>query len=78
MRPLYNVKGSPMQRWADPSGTCAGLLKQLQLDNEGFSVEGTPRRLVVRISQLAHRQPQSRERVRGPPAKVGPGLRLRL
>ena len=48
----------------------AGALKQLQLAHGGFTVEGTPRRLVIQVSQLAHRQPQASERIRGPPAKA--------
>ncbi|KAK9794936.1 hypothetical protein WJX73_001985 [Symbiochloris irregularis] len=47
-----------------------GLLKELQLDHGGVTVEGTPRRLVAMVSRLATQQQQVRERLRGPPLKV--------
>ncbi len=46
------------------------LLDTLRLDHEGVSVEGTPRRLIVRVSGLAARQRDREEEVRGPSAKV--------
>lgn len=35
-----------------------------------MSVEGTPRRLAVMVADLAARQPDAEDKVRGPPAKV--------
>jgi len=48
------------------------LLKELRLEHadEAVTVEGTPRRLVVRVDGLAARQADFSERVRGPPIKV--------
>ena len=42
------------------AGMWSGLLKDLQLEHAGVSVEGTPRRLSVVVSQLATRQQQVR------------------
>lgn len=47
------------------------LLDRLRLGHGGVRVEGTPRRLAVVVHQLAGRQSNAAERVRGPPAKVG-------
>lgn len=46
------------------------LLDRLRLGHGGVSVEGTPRRLSVIVHQLAARQSNSAERVRGPPVKA--------
>lgn len=46
------------------------LLDRLRLGHGGVTVEGTPRRLAVLVHELAARQSNSSERVRGPPAKV--------
>lgn len=48
------------------------LLDKLRLGHGGVRVEGTPRRLAVIVHQLAGRQSNSEEKVRGPPAKVSP------
>ena len=48
-----------------------GVLERLRLAHIGVSVEGTPRRLAVMVADLAARQPDAEDRVRGPPAKVG-------
>ncbi len=47
-----------------------GLLDQLRLAHGSVSVEGTPRRLAVTIADLAPRQPDAEDKLRGPPAKV--------
>lgn len=46
------------------------LLDRLRLGHGGMTVEGTPRRLAVMVHELAARQSNSAEKVRGPPAKV--------
>lgn len=46
------------------------LLDRLRLGHGGVRVEGTPRRLAVIVHELAGRQSNSAENVRGPPAKV--------
>ena len=46
------------------------LLDRLRLGHGGVTVEGTPRRLAVLVHELAARQSNNSERVRGPPAKV--------
>ncbi|KAG1677161.1 hypothetical protein FOA52_000967 [Chlamydomonas sp. UWO 241] len=46
------------------------LLTKLRLSHAGVSVEGTPRRLAVVVSQLSARQTSEEARVRGPPAKA--------
>jgi glycyl-tRNA synthetase len=46
------------------------LLAKLRLDHSGVEVEGTPRRLSVRVSALAARQRPLQAKVRGPPAKA--------
>ncbi|PSC72381.1 Glycine-tRNA ligase chloroplastic mitochondrial [Micractinium conductrix] len=46
------------------------LLDRLRLGHGGVTVEGTPRRLAVMVHELAARQSNSAENVRGPPAKV--------
>ena len=46
------------------------LLKRLKLEHGAIVVDSTPRRLVVRASAVAGRQPDTDERLRGPPAKV--------
>jgi glycyl-tRNA synthetase beta subunit len=46
------------------------LLDRLRLGHGGVAVEGTPRRLAVMVHELAARQSNSAENVRGPPAKV--------
>lgn len=46
------------------------LLDRLRLGHDGVTVEGTPRRLAVVVRELAGRQSNSAEHVRGPPAKV--------
>jgi glycyl-tRNA synthetase len=46
------------------------LLAKLRLEHAGISVEGTPRRLAVRVSALAARQRPLSAKVRGPPAKA--------
>lgn len=46
------------------------LLSKLRLSCGDVQVEGTPRRLAVMVSQLALQQRESRDRLRGPPAKV--------
>jgi glycyl-tRNA synthetase len=48
------------------------LLDRLRLGHGGVRVEGTPRRLAVIVHELAPRQSNSEEKVRGPPAKVSP------
>ena len=47
-----------------------GVLERLRLTHGGISVEGTPRRLAVTVADLAARQPDAEDRLRGPPAKV--------
>ena len=44
------------------------LLDQLRLSYDGLEVQGTPRRLVVRVSGLAARQTDLESVVKGPPA----------
>ena len=46
------------------------LLSKLRLSCGDVQVEGTPRRLAVMVSQLALRQRDSQDKLRGPPAKV--------
>jgi glycyl-tRNA synthetase len=46
------------------------LLAKLRLDHGGVTVEGTPRRLAVRVAALAARQRPLSAKVRGPPAKA--------
>ena len=46
------------------------ILKSLRLEHGAVSVQGTPRRLVVMIEQLCPGQPDTSERLRGPPCKV--------
>ena len=46
------------------------LLKRLKLEHGPIAVYSTPRRLVVRAAAVAGRQPDTDERLRGPPAKV--------
>ena len=46
------------------------LLKRLKLEHGSIAVYSTPRRLVVRAAAVAGRQPDTDERLRGPPAKV--------
>ncbi|GAB4813228.1 hypothetical protein N2152v2_000274 [Parachlorella kessleri] len=46
------------------------LLDRLRLGHGGVRVEGTPRRLAVIVHELAPRQANNEEKVRGPPAKV--------
>ncbi|KAI3427953.1 hypothetical protein D9Q98_006343 [Chlorella vulgaris] len=46
------------------------LLDRLRLGHGDVAVEGTPRRLAVVVHELAARQSNSAENVRGPPAKV--------
>ncbi len=48
----------------------AGILKTLRLEHGGISVQGTPRRLAVMVADLSPRQPDTSERLRGPPCKV--------
>jgi glycyl-tRNA synthetase beta subunit len=50
------------------------LLQRLRLSHGGVSVEGTPRRLAVLVSDLAAKQTDAESRMRGPPAKVGSDL----
>lgn len=44
-------------------------LEEMRLDHDGISVEGTPRRLVVQISQLAASQADRQVELTGPPAQ---------
>ncbi len=44
------------------------LLKELRLDYDTVAVHGTPRRLIVFVPALAHRQTDSETVVKGPPA----------
>ena len=44
------------------------LLDEMRLDYEGFHVTGTPRRLLVQVKNLAARQQDLEEKVKGPPA----------
>jgi glycyl-tRNA synthetase beta subunit len=46
------------------------FLKRLRLDHGAIEVDSTPRRLVVRAANVAARQPDTNEKIRGPPAKV--------
>ena len=46
------------------------MLEKLNLAHGGVAVEGTPRRLVVRIKALITRQPDRSDRIRGPPLKA--------
>lgn len=46
------------------------ILKSLRLEHGPISVQGTPRRLVVMVEQLSPGQPDTSERLRGPPCKV--------
>lgn len=46
------------------------LLAKLRLDHSGVTVEGTPRRLAVRVAALSARQRPLSAKVRGPPAKA--------
>lgn len=46
------------------------LLKKLLLTHGEVTVESTPRRLSIIVSDVAAKQPDVEERVRGPPAKV--------
>ena len=45
------------------------LLAELHLEHAAIKVSGTPRRLVVSIAELADRQPDLEEVVKGPPAE---------
>ena len=47
------------------------LLKRLLLAHGAVDVECTPRRLAVTVADLAPRQEDVEESVRGPPAKAG-------
>lgn len=51
--------------------TVPALLKRLLLAHGSVSVECTPRRLAVMVQDLAPRQEDVEENVRGPPAKAG-------
>ena len=44
------------------------LLSKLRLEHGAVRVEGTPRRLAVLVESLAARQPDTEEKVRGPPS----------
>lgn len=46
------------------------LLKRLLLTHGKVTVESTPRRLSVIVSDVAAKQPDVEEKVRGPPARV--------
>lgn len=46
------------------------LLARLRLSHGTVEVHGTPRRVAVLIANLAAKQPDAEERVRGPPAKA--------
>ena len=46
------------------------LLDRLRLGHGGVKVEGTPRRLTAVVHQLAARQSNSADTVRGPPVKA--------
>lgn len=48
----------------------SSMLDRLRLGHGGVTIEGTPRRLCVTVHELAARQSNSAEAVRGPPAKV--------
>jgi hypothetical protein len=52
------------------------LLKRLLLEHGPVRVECTPRRLAVLVPDLAPRQPDVEEDIRGPPAKVEASLHL--
>lgn len=45
------------------------LLKDLRLEYQGLKVLGTPRRLIVEVQDLAARQPDLEQVVKGPPAE---------
>jgi glycyl-tRNA synthetase len=45
-----------------------GMLEELRLEHGSFRVEGTPRRLVVYVEELAPRQANLEQLVKGPPA----------
>jgi glycyl-tRNA synthetase beta chain len=49
------------------------FFKESRLDFAQVDVDGTPRRLVLRVSKLADRQPDRSEEVQGPSAKVAFG-----
>jgi len=44
-----------------------GMLEELRLDFQGFKAMATPRRLVVSLAELAHRQRDLEQLVKGPP-----------
>jgi len=46
------------------------FLKRLKLEHGAIEVDSTPRRVVVRAAAVAGRQPDTDEKIRGPPAKV--------
>lgn len=46
------------------------FLKGLNLGYSDLQIHSTPRRLIISAQDLAGRQPDSEERIRGPPAKV--------
>ena len=54
---------------AQLQGRMESLLADLSLTNSGVNVQGTPRRLVVQVAQLAAMQEVSSEERRGPPRK---------
>ncbi len=45
-------------------------MKRLKLEHGAVEVDSTPRRLVVRVADVASRQPDTSEKIRGPPGKV--------
>jgi glycyl-tRNA synthetase beta subunit len=54
------------------------LLKRLLLSHGDVSVESTPRRLAVIVRDVAAKQPNLEEKIRGPPAKVAVDQALNL
>ena len=46
------------------------MLDEYRLGHSGLAISGTPRRIVITIHSLAHRQTSSEDDVRGPPVKV--------
>lgn len=46
------------------------MLEEVRLDHGRITVEGTPRRLVVIVDELAPRQDELEELVKGPPAQI--------
>ena len=58
-----------MRRWSSCKTRVPALLDELRLAHGEITVLGTPRRLVVSVANLAERQPDQQQVVKGPPAE---------